>query len=99
MEIKKTEKVVENILINNEEARKDDFLLIYLVFQNFIGAKVDTKTFDEIMLNHKEYGLPSFHTISRVRRKIFEKQPNLRPEKITEIRKELEEEYKEYGKQ
>ena len=54
--------------------------------------------FSEIMLNHNDYGLPSFESITRARRKLFEKYPNLKPKLITKIRKEKEEGFKDYAR-
>lgn len=93
----KNEEIVEYVLRIHEESRKDDFYLIYKVYE-LINANLRNKSFEEVMLNHKLYGLPSFHTITRCRRKLFEKYPNLKPVKITEKRKDLEEEYKEYSR-
>ena len=50
------------------------------------------------MLNHKKYGFPSFGSVTRARRKIFEKHPELKPTETTKRRKKAEEEYKEYSK-
>lgn len=99
MRIKKTEKIVLSVMLARPETRSNDFKLTYYVFENIIGASVDTKTFGEIMLNNVEYGLPSLHSITRSRRKLFEIYPELKPYKATEKRKELEEEYKEYARQ
>ena len=50
------------------------------------------------MLNHKEYGLPAIASIMRARRKVYEKYPYLKPEKVTKYRKDKEEEYREYSR-
>lgn len=98
MIFKKTEEIVKDVLIKFPETRSDDFLLIFAVYReiNFNLAIMDR--FSEVMINHSRYKLPSFHTITRARRKIFEKYPELRPEKVTRKRKELEEDYKEYAR-
>lgn len=99
MRIKKVENIVLSVMQSKPETRENDFKLTYYAFENIIGASVDTKTFGELMLNNVEYGLPSLHSITRSRRKLFQKYPELKPDKATEKRKELEEEYREYARQ
>lgn len=98
MRIKNVEKMVARILSVYPESRSDDFLLITYVYQDCVGANVDTKSFSDIMVNHLAYGLPSIHSISRTRRKLFNNYPELKPKKITEKRKEKEKEFKEYAR-
>ena len=99
MSMEKIEKIVERVLRKYPQARKDDFFLVYAVFReiNFNVATIDR--FSEVMLNHKIYGFPSWATITRSRRKIFEKYPYLKPiGEITKIREEKEEEMEEYSR-
>lgn len=98
MKIKAIEKTVEKILMENERSRSDDFILTLLVFKEIGGDKVFWVPFHRIMEQHKELGLPSFASITRARRKIFEKHPELKPEPITKKREELEDEFREYAK-
>lgn len=97
MDFKNTESIVTQVLLKYPETRSDDFLLVYCVYReiNFNVATMDR--FSEVMLNHKQYGFPSFHTVTRVRRKIFQKNPELKPEKVTEFREEKETEFREYA--
>lgn len=98
MKIKAIEKIVKTVLIKNVDARSDDFILIQKVCYE-ISPCVSHLPFLEVMMNHDYYGLPSFSSIVRARRKIFEECPNLRPNnKVTEKREELQEEYKEYAR-
>lgn len=76
------EDLVKVVLEENEETRADDFLLImevYKHFQPFVGGM----SFKDVFTNHKQLGLPSMHSISRVRRRIFEAHPELKPKDNT----------------
>lgn len=95
--LSKTENVVYQILKEKPETREDDFKLIYEVYTT-LNNTVNYLKFDIVMNDHKRFGLPSFHTISRTRRKLFERYPELKLKGITEQRKEAEEEYKEYAR-
>lgn len=98
MEIRKIETIVLQVMKKYPETRNDDFLLIYSVYRELNENLAIMERFSEVMINHKKYHLPSFHSITRSRRKIFEKYPELKPEKVTKKRKEAEEEYREYSK-
>lgn len=95
--LSKTEMVVYEVMKDKPETREDDFKLIYEVYTT-LNNTVKYLKFDIVMNDHKRFGLPSFHTISRTRRKLFEKYPELKPKDITEKRSEAEEEYKEYAR-
>lgn len=72
------EDLVKVVLEQNEEARADDFLLIlevYKHFQPFIGGMC----FKDVFEKHKQLGLPSMHSITRCRRRVFEMHPELKP--------------------
>lgn len=88
------ERLVHAVLIESEEARSDDFILLYEVYshiQPFIGGM----QFKDICRRHRQLGLPSVHSISRVRRMVFAKYPELKP-KDTEPRELEEIEFIEY---
>jgi hypothetical protein len=91
------EGLVEKVLKEYEDARSSDEVLIFRVYKEINEDAMIRELFCEIMLNRKEYGLPSFKSIERSRRKVFEKHPYLKPEKVTEFRKEKEQEYREYA--
>ena len=93
-----TEEIVHKALILFEDARSDDFVLIYRVYQLINENAVIREPFHQVMLNHKEYKLPAIASIMRARRKIYEKYPYLKPEKITKLRKAKEKKYKRYSK-
>ena len=94
----KLEDIVKEVLENHVESRSDDFVLICRVYQKTNENCVIRELFIHTMLNHKEYNLPSFESITRCRRKVFEKHPELKPYSTTKKRKELEEDYKEYSR-
>lgn len=96
--IYKVEGLVKNILEIYEDARNDDFVLIYRVYKEINESAMIRELFCEVMLNHNKYGLPAFEGVSRARRKLQAKYEELRPnETIKEIRKQQEEKYKEYA--
>lgn len=104
MKLKNLESMVLKILQKYEATRSDDFVLIYAVYREIAIHKEIcfnmplTDSFCDMMMNHKKYGFPSFESVTRTRRKIFETHPELKPKKITKERKKAEEEYKEYSK-
>lgn len=104
MKLKNLESMVLKILQRYEATRSDDFVLIYAVYREIAIHKEIcfnmplTDSFCDMMMNHKKYGFPTFESVTRTRRKIFETHPELKPKKITKERKKAEEEYKEYSK-
>lgn len=104
MKLKNLESMVLKIMQRYEATRSDDFVLIYVVYREIAIHKEIcfnmplTDSFCDMMMNHKKYGFPSFESVARTRRKIFETHPELKPKKITKERKKAEEEYKEYSK-
>ncbi len=93
----KVEPKVKEILETIPETRADDFLLIYEVYR-LILPDIDNYSFSEVMLHHRELGLPYFETIRRSRPKLQNKYPELRPSIDVQIaREELEEEYRDYA--
>lgn len=104
MKLKNLESMVLKIMQRYEATRSDDFVLIYVVYREIAIHKEIcfnmplTDSFCDMMMNHKKYGFPSFESVTRTRRKIFETHPELKPKKITKERKKAEEEYKEHSK-
>ena len=91
--IKDAEKKVEYILSEIPETRKDDFILI-AIFKDFYFKGY---TMEQCMLNHNELGFPSFETITRCRRKIQAKYPELANSKVQEMRADREQDFKAYA--
>lgn len=78
------EKIVKEILEEDELAREDDCFLILQVIRKLYPNDV-AKSFEEVMENGKSKGI-SFESITRVRRKVQEKYPELRDIKTVKKR-------------
>lgn len=93
----KIEDIVKKVLIEHKDTRNDNFILIYRVYKEINEPAMIRELFCEIMLNHSLYGLPSFESIVRSRRKVFEKHPELNPKRIKELRRKQEQKYRLYA--
>lgn len=76
-EIVKTHSLVKRILEENRNARNSD-LVLYMEICRKVNNSALYLPLYEVLTNFKEYGLPSFETVSRTRRKVQEKHKNLR---------------------
>lgn len=95
--MRKLESIVKNALEDSKEARDDDFLLIFKVYKA-INESVVYKDFRQVMRDHVEFGLPSFESITRARRKVQKEYPELQSNKRTkEIRAAEEREFYNYA--
>ena len=74
--LKTVEKKVRAILEKNEDARNDDMVL-YLALCNVCLKDAGAIPLAEIMTQYKYLGLPSFESVSRTRRKLQAKHPEL----------------------
>lgn len=81
----KTEDIVLKVLENQPETRKDDYLLILSVWES-ICPEIKDLSISFVFANIKELKLPSFKTIERNRRKIFETRKDLTDKKTTDAR-------------
>jgi hypothetical protein len=95
--LKKLEIIVEEILRNDELSRKDDCYLILQVIRRLYPYDVGKK-FETVMFNAKNKGI-SFESITRVRRKLQEKNPELKDEETVKKRNIIQNEYIKYSKQ
>ena len=93
----KLEELVKDVLVNYEDSRSNDDVLIFRVYKEINEDAMIRELFCEVLLNRKQYNLPSYKSIERCRRKIFEKHPELKPKRITKIRKAKETEFKNYA--
>lgn len=83
--------LVEKALREHPVTRDDDLkLFVWVVY--YIKPELMDKKFSETLWNHKENGLPSFETVTRIRRKLQEKNYHLRG-KAYEDRHHKESEY------
>lgn len=97
MKLKHTEDIVAKVLLQRPETRSDDWLLIYYVYCEINVYVVVCRSFADVMKNHKDFGFPSFESITRARRKIFEKNPHINPKVIKQKRSEMETQFREYA--
>lgn len=74
--LKTIEKKVRAVLEKNEDARNDDMVL-YLALCNACLKDAGAMPLAEIMTQHKYLGLPSFESVSRTRRKLQARYPEL----------------------
>ena len=89
--------IVGRVLEAHEEARKDDFVLFALVCDEMgVPCNFDFRT---MLREHKLFGLPSWESVSRARRKIQAEYRELTDEKTVEKRKEEEARYMEFARQ
>ena len=93
--IKNIEKIVKEILEEDELARRDDCYLILKVVEKLYPMEVG-KTFYSVMISATNRGI-SFETITRARRRVQQKNPWLKDEETSKIREEEQKEYIEYA--
>lgn len=96
--LKTIEGKVKAILEKDEEARNDDMTLYLAVCNSYLKG-AGAMPFAEVMAQHKYLGLPSFESISRTRRRLQEKHPELvgsRP--VQKLRTIGEKAYRRYAK-
>lgn len=97
-ELRTTESRVAHALESNHELRDDDFKLVCYIYEEYYGVR--GLTFNNVMNNHRFYGLPSFETIRRARQKLQERHPlkYASIEKMRELRHDAECEFYDYAK-
>ena len=81
MKINYLEDYVFEILRNDELSRRDDCYLILKVIEKLYPYEIGKK-FKDVMFNAKNKGI-SFESITRCRRKLQKKYPELKDEKIS----------------
>lgn len=101
--LRNIEKLVYNILQEIRTARGDDYLLYYLVVREYFKANpslgdIDRVPFAEIMCGHYRFGIPSYETVTRARRKIQANNPDLKTESVARRRKKEEQRFREYAR-
>lgn len=90
------ENVVLSVLEESVLARKDDYVLMYLVCDK-LNPQINTMPFGTAMYHHKDYNMPNWETVTRCRRKIQEKRPDLVAPETAKKRHKEEEVYREYA--
>lgn len=91
----KLDKVVEEVLREDKLARRDDCYLILRVIQK-MNPKLATETFFNVMINARFYRI-SFESITRCRRRLQKKYPELADSKIESARQAEQLEYMQYA--
>ena len=100
MRYRKTiERKVRAILAQNEDARNDDMVL-YLVLCTACLKDAGALPLAEIMTQYKYLGLPSFESVSRTRRKLQARYPELAgSHPVRKKRSAGEHDYRRYAKE
>lgn len=93
----KIEDIVKEVLQKDIESRSDDFVLIYRVYLAINENAVVRLPFYELMLNHNQYNLPVFESITRARRKVQKEHPELSNEKTVNKRLNATADYIDYA--
>ncbi len=89
-------KIVARVLEEHPEARKDDFVLLgYVLDEMGVPCNFDMRT---MLKNHVLFGLPSFESVTRARRKIQAQCKALTDAEAVEIREAERKEYEEFAR-
>lgn len=101
-QLQNTTKIVENILIQDEQTRSSDGLLYIKVLEaisNERSINYLIMPIPVLLTDLKKLDLPSIETVGRARRKIQSKNPELKATKeVEKFREEREELFKEYAR-
>lgn len=90
------ESVVLSILEQSIAARKDDYVLMWLVCEK-LKPEIVEKPFADVLYNHKAWGLPNWESVTRCRRKIQAKRPDLTDKETARNRHDEEKDYRAYA--
>lgn len=94
--LKNIEDVVERILEIKEDARENDDIL-YLYVCEYFNRGVSSASLKSFLETRNKTTCPNFASVTRARRKVFEKRPELKPEKVTKLRENMKSIYIEYA--
>lgn len=94
----KQEEMVLPILKEFPYTRSDDFALYAEVIRAHFPNLIDY-SFLYVLLNHRELNVPSYDSITRVRRKLQRKHEDLASERTKAKRAKQEAEYIEYARE
>lgn len=91
--------IVKGILEHDPDTRNSDEYLYLKVCEKVSGMCLNLP-FWKVFLNRKTYGLPSYETVGRVRRKLQETHPELAGSSTVEAQRMLNEEvFRDYARQ
>lgn len=96
MKLKDLQKIVEEVLIEKPQSRRDDFMLIGSVWKRQ-GLDLAT-SIGKCLMEHKTLKLSSPESITRCRRKIQSEQKYLIDEDMEECRKEETKKFINYNR-
>ena len=94
--LKKIEGIVEKILESREDTRESDDIL-YLCVCEYFHRGISSMTVRDFLKMRSGTSCPSYVSVTRTRRRIFKRRPDLKPEKITKLREDMEEIYVDYA--
>ena len=98
-DLKKLEDVVRNVLIDYPDTRNSDNILYKHILQNYNPMLLNSSVKDYLMY-FNDYKVPRFESVARCRRKLQEKNPQLRPtENVRKWREENETKFFNYAKE
>lgn len=90
---------VKSILEQDEDARNDDMTLYLRVCDTYV-KDMGNAPFATVMLQYKLFGLPTFESVSRTRRKLQRQNPELLGStRVQKQREMLEQVYRKYSKE
>lgn len=87
---------VKTLLFENPLLREDDYMLFAEYVKKY-NPELAALPLSEVLTNHFDCGLPSYEGITRTRRKIQAKYPELRSVNAAHGRAESQKEYFEYS--
>jgi hypothetical protein len=90
----KKEEQVKSLLESNKKYRKSDRVLMARVWYDHLSHKVNSMSALDLLMELSKGNLPNWESITRVRRKIQEDNPDLRDEKTFKLREERELEFR-----
>lgn len=97
-ELTSTMAIVKDILVKNKKARNSDFYL-YIKVMERLNKGSSKLPFDEVLNNLQELGLPCYDTVTRARRKIQEKNPDLQSDRfIAKCREENQKVFEDFAR-
>ena len=100
MNIKNVANMVKEVLTEHPDTRNNDYLLWVKVIElDQDKSPLLIEDFRKVVANLRVLGIPNFETVSRARRKLQEKYPDLRAtEETRQFRSEKEQEFKDFAK-
>ena len=98
VDFSKQEHMVFKILTRSLEARNDDYVLMAEIIAEYY-PQVAELPFQTALREHEKYGVPSFESFTRVRRKIQASIPALRGNRKKKQRAEMEQQFRGYARE